>query len=78
MHFTGEGHERADLVTVVLDVFVDRQFPTHGLQPAPDHHHRLGLCVEQRRHEFAEVLHHDLHLLRDVTYQTFVFNGYRP
>ena len=66
IHLAGEGDQRADLVAVFLDVFVDGQLPAHRLDPAADHDHRLGLAAEQRGHVFAEVLDHDLHLLGDV------------
>ena len=66
VHLAGERHQRADLVAVLLDVFVDGELPAHGLHAAADDHHRLGLAVEQRRDVFAEVLDDDLHLLRDV------------
>ncbi len=66
VHLAGEGDQRADLVAVFLDVFVDGQLPAHRLHAAADHHHRLGLAVEQRGHVFAEVLDDDLHLLGDV------------
>ena len=61
-----EGDQRPDLVAMFLDVFVDGQLPAHRLVPATDHDHRLGLSVEQRGDIFAEVLHHDFHILRDV------------
>ena len=66
VHFSGEGHQRADLVAVVLDVFVDGQLPAHGLDAAADHDHCLGLAVQQRRHVGAEVLDDDLDCLGDV------------
>ncbi len=66
VHLAGEGDHRTDLVAVFLDVFVDSQLPAHRLQTTADHHHRLGLPIEQRSHILAEVFHHDFYFLRDV------------
>ena len=61
-----ERHQRADAVAAFLDVLVDRELPPDHFLPAADHHHRLGLAVQQRRDVLAEVLDDHLDLLRDV------------
>ena len=66
VHLTAEGHQGAERIALLLDVFVDSELPAHGLLAGAHHHHRLGLAIEQRPDELAEVLHHDLHLLGDV------------
>ena len=66
VHLAGEGHQRADLVAVLAMYLSIASCQRTASTRLRDHHHRLRLAVQQRRHVFAEVLHHDLHLLRDV------------
>ncbi|EXI77065.1 MAG: hypothetical protein AW10_04045 [Candidatus Accumulibacter appositus] len=66
IHLTGEGDQRADLVALALDVFVDGQLPAYSFDPTGDDDHCLGFATEQRDHEFAEVLDDDLDLLGNV------------
>ena len=64
--FARERDQSADLVAALADVFGQRQMPAHGLDAARQHHHRLGLAVEQRRDVLAEMLDDDRDLLADV------------
>ena len=66
MHLTRERHQRAHGVVVGPDVLVNSELPAHRFKAAADHHHGLGLAVQQRGHELTEVLYHHLHLLGDV------------
>ncbi|EXI77156.1 MAG: hypothetical protein AW10_03972 [Candidatus Accumulibacter appositus] len=66
IHLAGERDQRADLVALALDVFVDSQLPAYCFDPTADDDHRLGLAAEQRNHKFAEVLDDDLDLLGNV------------
>jgi hypothetical protein len=62
----GEGHQRAEGVTLLPDVLVDGQLPADGLLAGAEHDHGLRPPAEERRDVLAEVLDDDLHLLADV------------
>jgi len=53
-------------VALLRYVFLDRQLPPHGLDPAAQHHHRLALSVQERLDVLAIVFDDDLDLLADV------------
>ncbi len=64
---TGEGDERREVrVSLLPDVFVERQLVAHRLLARARHDHRLRPSVEHMLHVLSEVLDDDLDLLADV------------